>query len=75
MTRRTQPDGVCSCCGRVGVVWADVEWSEAGYVTCTDPDTPPLCDRCDYAQRRYEAAQGTHYPYGEPPPKTPPVRR
>ena len=38
-------------------------------------DTPPLCDTCDYAQRRWDAATaGGWYPFADAPPKSPPVR-
>ena len=66
MARKLQPDGTCTCCGRVGPVWED----------CLGPDdTPPLCDTCDYAQRRWDAATaGGWYPFADAPPKSPPVR-
>jgi hypothetical protein len=41
---------------------------------------PPLCDPCDYAQRRWAARQyqikhpASGYPFMEGPPRTPPVR-
>lgn len=69
---RTLTRGVCVCCGHAGAVWE----------TWTAPaDLPPLCDRCEHAQRRWEAAErerrspGSGYPYRDPPPKSPPVRR
>lgn len=81
--RRMQPSGVCACCGRGGPVFAEVERSADGIVT-VDADRaslPPLCDDCDFAQRRWDARQFQlrhpcyGYPYMERPPKTPPVRR
>lgn len=68
---KMQPDGVCGCCGKVGPTWYD-------------PAVPPahnLCDRCQCAQRRWEAWQyhiahpGAGYPYFDGPPKSPPIRR
>lgn len=74
MSRKLHGDaGVCQCCGRVGPTWADLDAAE--------PE--PLCDRCEYAQRRWEAWQayitgrsyGLGYPYPDSPPKSPPIRR
>lgn len=71
MPRKLQPDGICHCCGKVGPTWYD-------------PDAPPeesLCDRCEYAQRRWDewhyslTHPGAGYPYTEGPPRTPPIRR
>jgi hypothetical protein len=78
MTRRMQPSGVCSCCGKVGAVFADVEQLEdRTFVTVESDrcDLPPLCDVCEYAQKRWDARNSPHYPYAHQPPKTPPVRR
>jgi hypothetical protein len=69
-------DGTCQCCGRVGSTHEDLN---------DPPDDPrdpgPLCDQCDYAQKRWDAWQrklecpGTGYPYMDPPPKSPPIKR
>jgi hypothetical protein len=70
MSRKLHADGICTCCGRVGPTWA--------YVAAETPDLPPLCDRCEYAQSRWDAAGHAHpfgYPYWDGPPKSPPVRR
>ena len=73
MSRKFQPGGVCSSCGHVGATHYDPD--------ATPSDLPELCDRCDYAQRRWDARQaqircpGNGYPYHEKPPITPPVRR
>ena len=83
-TRRMQPDGVCSCCGKVGPTFADVRQCEDREFVSLGPDewhTPPLCDACQDAQSRWDAWQyelahpGAGYPYWQGPPKTPPVRR
>lgn len=77
--------GECHCCGRTAHLWVSVA-KVLDYGTPAmppaEPDMtlPPLCDDCDYAQRRWEAWQrhvacpGEGYPYDEPPPKSPPVR-
>ena len=83
--RGMRPGGVCACCGREGPVWVTDPRPfgdfEAGLIWEADTTLPPLCDGCDYAQRRWDARQhqirnpGAGYPYFEPPPRTPPVRR
>lgn len=81
--RRLQPDGVCACCGRVGPVQQDVERTGDGFVTveAERAELPPLCPKCNDAQRRWDAARSCErnprlsYPYTQGPPKSPPVRR
>lgn len=69
MARKTHPDGICECCRKVGPTVADLDLD----------DPQPLCDRCNYAQHRWEAWQyqrshpGAGYPYFEGPPKSPPL--
>lgn len=82
MSRRMSPCEICTCCGRVGPAWVDVvQLADRSFVTVDVPDLPPLCDSCEYAQTRWEAAESCRrnpalsYPYLDPPPKTPPVRR
>ena len=73
MARKYHLDGTCSVCGKIGPTHEDLE-SDV-------PDLPALCDRCNYAQRRWEDWQyhlahlGAGYPHWDGPPKSPPVRR
>jgi hypothetical protein len=85
--RRTIPDGVCACCGAVGPVAHTTVTPPLDFGVDTmppaecDSSLPDLCDTCNYAQQRWDAWQaevarpGTGYPYLDPPPKSPPVRR
>lgn len=83
--RKMIPDRVCVCCGRCGSVWSNVSARplDTGTDLVLEADTslPDLCDDCEYAQRRWDARQhqlrcvGAGYPYADPPPRTPPVRR
>ncbi|HEY1192107.1 MAG TPA: hypothetical protein VGE74_31050 [Gemmata sp.] len=81
--RKMTPDGSCVCCGHIGAVWTTLVRSPDGTVPADPgPGTdPPLCDRCQYAQQRWDAWQyglrcpGAGYPYADGPPLTPPVRR
>lgn len=82
MTRKMSPAETCTCCGRVGPAFVDViQCADRSFVTADSPDLPPLCDSCNYAQRRWDAAEACRrnpalsYPFTEGPPKTPPVRR
>lgn len=80
--RRLEPDGVCACCGRGGAVFRSTP-SVLDFGVPTIPPLeaeilPDLCDTCDYAQQRWDAWHGSRYlgyPYADPPPKSPPVRR
>lgn len=85
MTRKLVPDGVCAACGRVGPVVCTtavrpLDFGQ-GLVLEADTTLPDLCDRCNYAQKRWDARQrqircpGEGYPYFDGPPKSPPVRR
>ena len=74
MARQYHLDGTCASCGRVGPTHEDLD--------ADPPARPPLCDRCEYAQDRWEAWRLAEsgrscvgYPYLDPPPKSPPVRR
>lgn len=84
--RKMTPDGICACCGKVGAVWSTVSVQPLDFgpglpVLECDTTLPDLCDRCEYAQRRWDARQrqlqhpGEGYPYLDSPPKSPPVRR
>lgn len=83
--RKFQPDGICTCCGRIGPTWCDVvPADEPRHTVAASADEardPPLCDACEYAQKRWDARQSelrrptAGYPYTQGPPRTPPVRR
>ena len=84
--RRLHESGRCAACGATGAVWRNhlfvIDYGVPG-LPPQEPDTrrPDLCDACEYAQNRYEAAVWCRanpdatvgYPYADPPPAWPPV--